>query len=1126
MRTIFILTLTALVCFVQAAQGADAAKASYRFDQGNPGLVLSGNASVKDGLLVFSGPGQAVLPDSTQFHITPAGLTMTAVLRFAPKPQGHDLGEDIFSKGHEWLFSRHGNGTLYLSHSGDGKKFHGGIRSGRVIPAGEWAHYVAVFSRIQRQGQGEIGYLQKVYINGEQVGQAQVLDVEPLISDEPVVFGYGLAKDAWAMSGEAAEFTIEKRAWSDDEVEQDAIACGRVKTSSGIKAELTAPFIKALEGLPPHQRAALERAGRAGADQSLLGKAAEKLSHGQKQDAIRLLSTEQLEAMFIVRGGNTVFPLISLYDKRAQREIFGRRTLGWELRLRKNKVNEYLQESAFEARVQEQADGSALLVWECGDGLRVEMPLKLVGARLEAGLKVMNNHSDTILEAVTFPRFSFRKLDSGTDKLVIPFMSGVELDNPTVAASTVARQDFWYPSSDVNMQFHAYYDAKSGIYFAHEDPTGAVKRVTTMGKRGDLDAAYTTSVGQPIDGSGGNSYTLSGVAAVEVFQGNWYEAAQIYRRFVQQKSAWGITELPRQDTPQWLRDNCVSIIMLSRYEYTPDKMLQDAIVFRNYLELPYLIHWSWWDDISKGSWPHFFAKDSALEVIPELKKNNIHCEVYIDTRLWAENDGPDRRSSWMYSPLGEHYAVRTAENNIPFESYTVWFHEPGPGKRGWYSERHRYAVQCPAAAGWQEWILWLCERVAGYGVTGIYHDQVMAASPHLCYNPEHGHALGDAQTWVRNGYYPMLKRMRRKLKLRYPDLTHSSEDFAEPYLREFDHAFCWRWTHEQIPLVDAVYGGGSIQLGNRLYGDTGPKCDIKALYAKLGEQLVCGEQLGYFNLSDIQNPAAALQIKRYAHLRNELLSVFNAGQLLKELEYAAPMPRIATVWNAYKGGSGGGDKPISTPVVQQGRWRRLSDQAVFTLFANTVDSPQRFSPKGVKAGSVLVSSIGITPFSDGSEIALAPFEMALLLNRVPQAEAENLQKTLAKIKTFVEPGVAYDKAEAQKRAGRKLTVQDADRIKGASAADNGAFAGWIAPGASFTFSNVLFGKAVVVDLEAKAGNTVRLLFNERQVGMATLTASGRQQLRIPVSGQPDAVGTYLVHLPQGALLFYSLEIEP
>ena len=1124
MKTYHAIFLTVLLFLVQMACATDTTKATYRFDNGNPGLILSGNASVRDGLLVFNGPGQAVLPDSAQFNITPAGLTMTAVIRFAPTPNGHDLGQDIFSKGREWLFARHGNGTLYLTHSADGKKFHGGIRSGRTIPAGEWAHYAATFSRIQRQGQGETGYFQKVYINGEQVGKTQVLDIEPLASIEPVVFGYGLAKDAWAFLGEVAEITIEKRALSDDEVEQAAIACGRVKTSGGAKAELTASFIKALEGLPPHQRKALEMAGHAGAEQKTIGDAAEKLSHGLKQGAILLLSTERLESMFITRGGNTVFPLISLYDKHAKREVFGRKTLGWELKLRRNGIDEFFKENDFVAKAAAQPDGTMLLTWKCCDGLSVEMPIRLNGARLETSLKVTNNNSDIVLEAVTFPRYSFRRLDSGTDKLVIPFMSGVELANPTMAASEVAQQDYWYPTSDLNMQFHAYYDNKSGIYFAHEDPTGAVKRITTMGRRGDLDAAYTTSVGQSVDGSGGNGYILSGVAVVEVFDGNWYDAAQIYRNFVQSKAAWRITELPRQDTPQWLRENSVSVEMQSRYEYSPDKMLNDAISFRNYLELPYLIHWSSWDDISKGSWPHFFAKESALAIMPELTKNDIHFEVYIDTRLWAENDGPDRKSSWMYSPLGEHYAVRSPENVIPFETYTIWFNEPGG--RGWYSERHRYAVQCPAAAGWQEWILWLCERVAGYGVTGIYHDQVMAAAPHLCHNREHGHALGSAQAWVRDGYYPMLKKMRRKLKARYPQLTHSSEDFAEPYLREFDNAFCWRWTHKQIPLVGTVYGGGSIQLGNRLYGDTGAKCDIKAFYAKLGEQLVRGEQLGYFTLGDIKTPAAALQIKRLAHLRNALLTVFNAGQMLKNYEYANAMPQIATIWNAYKGGSGGGDKAIHTPAVQQGRWRRLADQAEFTVFLNTTDSKQRFCLQKVDAESILVTATEITPFTVGSVIDLEPFDMALILTQVPAAEAENLHKTIVEINGFVEPGAPNEKAKAQRRTGRKLTIHDADMIKGASPADNGAFAGWISPGATFTFRNVMHGKAVVVEIDGKVGDTVRLIFNERQVGMASLTQSGRQRVRFSVSGNTENTGTYIIHLPKGTLLFYSIEIEP
>jgi hypothetical protein len=166
-----------------AGEKAPQADAVYRFENNSTTLKLSGGAYVKDGLLHFDSPGAAELPDSIKYSITPAGLTMTALVRFHAKPAGHDLGEDIFSKGREWLFSRHGKGMLYLSHSSDaskGKKFYGGVRAGRIVPAGEWAHYTAVFQRIQRQGQGETGYLQKVYINGEQVGQAQVLDIEPL----------------------------------------------------------------------------------------------------------------------------------------------------------------------------------------------------------------------------------------------------------------------------------------------------------------------------------------------------------------------------------------------------------------------------------------------------------------------------------------------------------------------------------------------------------------------------------------------------------------------------------------------------------------------------------------------------------------------------------------------------------------------------------------------------------------------------------------------------------------------------------------------------------------------------------------------------------------------------------
>ncbi len=890
------------------------------------------------------------------------------------------------------------------------------------------------------------------------------------------------------------------------------------------RAELSADFQAALKPLPPHRQAALGRAGRAGADQTLLAGAARQLAAGQTSSAITVWDGGgRLEALVLTEGAGPSFPLISLYDRQTQREVFGRRTLGWELKIRRNGTEIRLTETDFPARAQLRADGTVLLSWECGDALRVEMPLKLAGNRLEAGFKVDNADPGTVLEEALFPRLSLRKLENGVDKLVIPFMSGVELANPTATASEIAQQDYWYPSSDLNMQFGAYYDARGGVYFAHEDPTGAVKRIATIAKRGDLDAAYTTSVGRPLDGRGGNDYELSGVAAIEVFDGNWYDAAQIYKRFVQARAAWRIARLPRQDTPQVLRDNTVWIETRTRHGYTAAKMVHDLAPVRKYLELPFIVHWSDWYDVEQGGWPHFFASAETLAAIPELHKLDIQCDVYIDSRLWSEKDGPGRRANWMFNPLGEHYAVRTADGAMPAENYTHWFYEPG--KRGWYSERHRYMVMCPAARGWREWMLWLSERVADYGVDGIYHDQVMAAAPHLCFSTEHGHMPGDAQAWVRDGYTPMLQNIRAKISPQHPRLFHQTEDFAEAYLHLFDMSLCWRWTHEQIPLVSAVYAG-SIQLGNRLYGDGGAKGDVNALYAKVGEQLVRGEQLGFFTRDDIANPAAMLFIKKCAHLRYALRDVFNAGTMLKNIEYASAMPVVSTVWNAYKGGSGGGDRAIRTPAVQQGRWRRLNDGGEFTIFVNTTAQEQRFTPRAVPPRTVLVNLDGVTPYPAGAQLTLPPFGMALLLENVPAGEANALHQTLVRLNGFLPPGAAADTAQAQTRAQRPFTARDAAQLGQACPADDGSFAGWMQPGATLKFNAVLPGKTAVVTLKAASPEAVvRVLFNDREIGRARLLESGRRQVSIPLTGNFSAPGVLTLHFPSGVTEFYSLDLK-
>ena len=133
-------------------------------------------------------------------------------------------------------------------------------------------------------------------------------------------------------------------------------------------------------------------------------------------------------------------------------------------------------------------------------------------------------------------------------------MEGVIVNNPTVATHPRVRQDMFYPRSYLSMQFGAYYDNKSGIYFAFEDPEAEVKQYYAQGRKGEIAAYWTGFAPWKAGSTGGNSYDMSGVSVIELYDGEWYEAAKVYRKFLESKAKWWIKELPRKDTAKWFRD--------------------------------------------------------------------------------------------------------------------------------------------------------------------------------------------------------------------------------------------------------------------------------------------------------------------------------------------------------------------------------------------------------------------------------------------------------------------------------------------------------------------------------------------------------------------------------------------
>ena len=85
---------------------------------------------------------------------------------------------------------------------------------------------------------------------------------------------------------------------------------------------------------------------------------------------------------------------------------------------------------------------------------------------------------------------------------------------------------------------------------------------------------------------------------------------------------------------------------------------------------------------------------------------------------------------------------------------------------------------CPYTRYWQDTYRNVTDTLANtYGVHGIYIDQIGAAAAQPCYDPSHGHTLGDGTAWVE-GYHAFLNGVTEAVG---PKVAIVTESNAEPY---------------------------------------------------------------------------------------------------------------------------------------------------------------------------------------------------------------------------------------------------------------------------------------------------------------------------------------------------------
>jgi hypothetical protein len=222
------------------------------------------------------------------------------------------------------------------------------------------------------------------------------------------------------------------------------------------------------------------------------------------------------------------------------------------------------------------------------------------------------------------------------------------------------------------------------------------------------------------------------------------------------------------------------------------------------------------------------------------------------------------------------------------------------------------------------------------GVNGVYIDQIAAARPHLCFDASHAHPLGGGHWWTE-GYWKMLDAIRAAKPARCMLTTECN---AEPYIKWFDGYLTWHWQGQNmVPAFPAVYGG-AIQMFGRAY--RGGASQDMANRMKAGQQLVFGEQIGWFGPEIIERPDCGPFLRDCVELRWRLKKYFYAGRMARPPRLVGDIPKVTADWQW------SGEWPITTDAIMAGAWRIVNEDKAVLLFVNVSDHsltvPIEFDP--------------------------------------------------------------------------------------------------------------------------------------------------------------------------------------
>ncbi len=357
-------------------------------------------------------------------------------------------------------------------------------------------------------------------------------------------------------------------------------------------------------------------------------------------------------------------------------------------------------------------------------------------------------------------------------------------------------------------QFAAFWDERSLFYYAAEDGKGYSKELDVK-KASDgllfqftrlgfaegkvvLDYEYVTAA---IDGTTDNSCA-------------WQDAADLYRNWAEQQQWCRVKYQNRADIPAWMKDAPIFVRFYRDMIGNPDSIrawMKDYWK-KYYPEAPLIMaYWGW---ERHGCWvsdyfPVYPSNEEFAALVKDCKAMGGHAFPWPSGYYWVLDYDKDAKTGKFAFDDHAAYEARHGDdyacmnrNGKPFRREPRWL-------RGGSS-----TCLCGGTQFCQDW--WnkeVCLPLAKLGCELIQADQTVGGAFPPCWNPKHGHELGDG-IWKKECFYRQMVTMRETMRTCEPDSVVCFEEPCEIYndvIGIQDYRTCESQADEWASVFNYIY---------------------------------------------------------------------------------------------------------------------------------------------------------------------------------------------------------------------------------------------------------------------------------------------------------------------------------